>query len=175
MPRKLVLSGAFCYVKNNGDLGYIILMEAINSSMGKLSAHTSSQVEGTVVWNATQHAATADQVAQGVRDLPEELRKELTQALTFEELPNYDELYFRSLGILIILQDAGLQQGDWVMVGGAPFLMEELCRLLRINGYKPVFAFSKRESVEKQMPDGTVQKIAIFKHLGFVDPAVPQQ
>ena len=131
-------------------------------------------MEGITIWNATQHAATADQVAQGVKDLPEVLRKDLSQALTFDEVPNYDELYFRSIVIIGVLQDAGLQQGDKVMVGGAPFLMEELCRLLRVNGYKPVFAFSKRESVERMLPDGTVQKVAIFKHLGFVDPTKPQ-
>ena len=128
-----------------------------------------------MIWNATQHAATADQKGQGVVDLPKGLRQELTQALTFNELPNYDELYFRSIAVIAILQAAGMKQGDSIMVGGAPFLMEELCRLLRINGYKPVFAFSRRESVEKQMPDGSTIKTAVFRHLGFVDPTKPQQ
>jgi hypothetical protein len=56
------------------------------------------------------------------------------------------------------------------MIGGAPFFMEPLSRALRDAGYKPIFAFSRRESVERTMPDGTVQKVAIFRHLGFVEP-----
>ena len=58
------------------------------SSMGKLSAHTNSQVESEVIWNATQHIATADQKEQKVIDLPTEIREELCKHLTFEDIPS---------------------------------------------------------------------------------------
>jgi hypothetical protein len=149
-------------------------MEALNSSMGKLSAHTNFQVESPVVWNATQHTATADQKDQGVVDLPEEAREKLCHLLTFEELPTAEVLRVRSTIIAGFVMAAGAKPGDRVMVGGAPFFMEELSHSLRSVGYQPVFAFSRRESVEKVMPDGSVQKVAVFRHLGFVETKTPQ-
>ena len=56
------------------------------------------------------------------------------------------------------------------MIGGAPFLMSPLESALLNNGIEPVYAFSTRESVEKKLPDGSVQKTNIFKHKGFVPP-----
>lgn len=148
---------------------------------GKLSARTipasiwEGEVESSlVIWNATQHAATADQIEQGVVDLPVELRTQLAAALTFAELPTSEELRMRSIQVVGLIMTAGAKPGDKVMIGGAPFFMEELSHSVREMGMFPVFAFSRRESVEKQMPDGTVQKVAIFKHLGFVEPTAPQ-
>jgi hypothetical protein len=178
MPRKLVLSGAFVMRKNKGILSYIILMEAINSSMGKLSAPTNpaSICEGEVerIWNCTQHTATPEQREQGVVDLSDELRNQLTELLTFEELPTSEELRMRSIAVLGTIMAAGATPGDRVMLGGAPFFMEELTHTARELGLVPVFAFSRRESVERVLPDGTVQKTAIFRHLGFVEPSRPQ-
>ena len=34
----------------------------------------------------------------------------------------------------------------------------------------PLYAFSRRESVEEWQPDGSVRKINIFRHDGFVLP-----
>lgn len=145
-----------------------------NSSLGKLSAHTTQQVESTAVWNATQHLATPEQREQGVVDLPEEERENLAKFLTFEELPNSMQLRMRSIAVVGHILAAGAKPGDRVMIGGAPFFMEELSYSCREAGLVPVFAFSKRESVEQAMPDGTVRKVAVFRHLGFVEPAVPQ-
>ena len=150
-------------------------MEAINSSMGKLSAPTNpaSICEGEVerIWNCTQHTATSEQQAQGVIDLPDKWRKQLSELLTFEDLPEPSELRTRSIAVVGVIMGAGAKVGDRVMLGGAPFFMEELCRTVREFGFTPVFAFSKRESAERAMPDGTVQKVAVFRHLGFVMPA----
>lgn len=141
--------------------------------MANPSGHTSPEAEGRI-WNATQHAATADQKSQGVVDLPEEARVGLAKVLTFEELPTAEQLRIRSVMVIGCILAAGAKAGDRVMLGGAPFFMEELSHAARELDLVPVFAFSKRESVEKQMPDGTVQKVAIFRHLGFVEPTTPQ-
>jgi hypothetical protein len=69
---------------------------------------------------------------------------------------------------------AGAKAGDRVMLGGAPFFMEELSHAARELGLVPVFAFSRRESVEQTLEDGTVRKVAVFRHLGFVYPETPQ-
>ena len=149
-------------------------METITSSMGKLSAHTSLKVESGIIWNATQHSATPEQKEQGVMDLPAELKQQLSAALTFNELPTSQMLRMRSIQMVGTILAAGAKPGDRVMLGGAPFFMEEASHTVREAGMIPVFAFSLRESVEKTLPDGTVQKTAVFRHLGFVEPATPQ-
>ena len=55
------------------------------------------------------------------------------------------------------------------MIGGAPFFMSALERALLDVGITPLYAFSIRESVEKAAEDGTVTKINVFKHVGFVE------
>jgi len=55
------------------------------------------------------------------------------------------------------------------MIGGAPFLMSALEDALVIAGITPLYAFSVRESVEAEQADGSVRKVAVFRHLGFVE------
>jgi hypothetical protein len=54
------------------------------------------------------------------------------------------------------------------MIGGALWLMGPLTRKLKEERYLPVYAFSVRESEEEILPDGSVKKVNIFKHKGFV-------
>jgi len=58
-----------------------------------------------------------------------------------------------------------------VMIGGAPFLMAPLEASLRAAGFRPIHAFSIRESAEQLQPDGGVRKVAVFRHAGFVEPS----
>lgn len=141
-----------------------------SSSLGKLPAHTTQKVGSAVIWNATQHAATADQIEQGVKNLEGEALEVLRELLTFEELPSADSLNIRGESIVSLLQQEGASPGDRVMIGGAPFFMEPLCHSLRDWGMTPVFAFSRRESVEQIQHDGSVRKVAVFRHIGFVHP-----
>lgn len=120
------------------------------------------------ILNLTQHPATPDQVAAGVVDLPAERREFLVKLLTFEELPSRYEIEEVALHI------AALCDTEWVttaMIGGAPYLMSALEEALSTIYVKPVYAFSKRESVEELQPDGSVRKATVFKHLGFVTNA----
>lgn len=56
-----------------------------------------------------------------------------------------------------------------VMIGGAPFFTASLEHALKEKGIQPVYAFSKRVSTEIQQKDGSVEKVNVFKHLGFVE------
>ena len=47
-------------------------------------------------------------------------------------------------------------------------LVADLAKELRLRSIEPVFAFSVRETEEKVQPDGSVKKVAIFRHAGFV-------
>lgn len=53
-------------------------------------------------------------------------------------------------------------------VAQALTFMGALERALIAKGVKPVYAFSARESVDHVQADGSVRKVAVFRHLGFV-------
>lgn len=127
------------------------------------------------VLNLTQHKATADQIAVGVRDLPDNLQSELSNLLTFEKKPDQEEIHLRAVCVAELAAEVIDDDDDGVMIGGAPFFMGALERALFLRGIIPMYAFSKRESVEKQMPDGSVQKQNVFRHGGFVVAADPDE
>ena len=123
-----------------------------------------------ITMNCTQHPATPEQIAQGVVDLPVEDREMVCGWLTIDELPTAEDLWVRADMIASHLETLpGVHPGARVMIGGAPYLMGHLERALRAVGLVPVYAFSRRESVETQLPDGSVKKSNVFRHIGFVE------
>ena len=126
------------------------------------------------ILNLTQHVATHEQLEAGVFEPSEEDKKEIQKLLTFEEIPDTKELGTRAYCIgRIAIQyfddfDDGASSGN-AMIGGAPYFMNFLEDALKYEGIKPMYAFSKRESVDQVQPDGSVKKVAVFKHCGFVE------
>jgi len=128
------------------------------------------------VLNLTQHAATSEQVAAGVIDLTGEKLATVRDWLTFDEPPREALIEARASALA---QAASREPvgGDYVrgrrypyaMIGGAPYLMGPLERALQARGVHALYAFSRRESVEQEQPDGSVRKINVFRHLGFVE------
>lgn len=131
--------------------------------------------------NLTQHRATADQIMAGVFDLAIQgddfaaavgLRQDqfgyyarLSDVLTFDSLSSTSKMTSRA----ILLAQAAIKSGaTHAMIGGAPFFMPTLERVLAQSGIQPLYAFSVRESVETVQPNGTVAKTAVFRHAGFV-------
>jgi hypothetical protein len=117
------------------------------------------------ILNLTMHKATKEQIEAGVFDLHGE---GIVNLLTFEEIPTPDELEERATQLAKIAQKQKVRKA---MIGGAPYLMPYLENQLCLNGIAPVYAFSKRESVEKEL-DGKVIKTNVFKHVGFVETVV---
>jgi hypothetical protein len=117
----------------------------------------------------TQHPATAEQAEDGVFDIIGDSRNELLDLLTFDTMPTEEELRQRAEGLVRLAVCVTSVRTMRVMIGGAPYLMGPLERALLGAGFTPVYAFSKRESVEVTADDGTVRKNSIFKHIGFVD------
>jgi len=113
--------------------------------------------------NLTQHPATPAQIAAGVVEPSD--KKAVQQLLTFNELPARADIESRAARLAALAAEHGAHNA---MIGGAPYLMGALERALAKEGVMPVFAFSKRESVETTGPDGTVTKTNVFKHVGFV-------
>jgi hypothetical protein len=118
------------------------------------------------ILNLTQHTATGTQALYGVREPDAELKAEIRDLLTFDELPSGFDIGITASSLAAIASESGL---DYAMIGGAPFLMAELERHLRLRHVTPIYAFSVRESVETTADDGSVTKTNVFKHVGFVE------
>ncbi len=128
-----------------------------------------------MIINLTQHLATPDQSAAGVVDLPPEQRQALIECLTVDELPSREEIIARAehAAELAVHNGLGGDDGDdpfpdAAMIGGAPWMMRAMEDALLDRGISPVYAFSRRESVEETLPDGSVRKVAVFRHAGFI-------
>lgn len=126
------------------------------------------------ILNLTQHQASPEQIAAGVVDLSPELRAKVSQLLTFDEIPTADEMIRRARLLAGIIEGYSLkvQDVEAVMIGGAPFFMATLEGELKSKGIKPLYAFSRRESIDEVQPDGKVIKKAVFRHLGFVEGTI---
>ena len=127
-----------------------------------------------MILNLTQHIATPEQIEAGVFEPSAEDKKTIQKLLTFEEIPTKIEMYIRAAEMLEIANkyfNKHAEEGHGkIMIGGAPFFMGTLqTRLKLYAGYTPVYAFSKRESVDQPQPDGSVRKVQVFRHCGFVE------
>ena len=120
------------------------------------------------ILNLTLHSVTAEQREAGVFDVKDVDKEQLVKLLTFETLDvcSTHEIKARATQIVAL---ALKYRAEAAMIGGALWLIAPLAKALRKHGIKPLFAFSKRESVETTDGNGNVVKRSIFKHLGFVE------
>lgn len=116
--------------------------------------------------NLTQHPATPDQIAANVFDLPPDVAAAVRHDLTFDVPPGPAEL--RACADNIAAWAAGTE-AKGAMIGGAAYLMPYLELALIRRGIRPLHAFTRRETVEQAQPDGSVRKVAVFRHAGWVD------
>ena len=131
----------------------------------------------TKILNLTQHKCTEDQKIAGVVDLDEEYYNKLCELLTFETIPTQDEMrnIAQTICYMVGINEWGFgKDRPQAMIGGAPFFMSTLEATLISWSVVPVYAFSKRQSIETYMADGTVKKTSVFLHGGFVTPNLKQ-
>lgn len=114
--------------------------------------------------NLTQHPATPEQIAAGVEDLRGPALEALRKYLTFDALPTRADIEAAAEAVAAMAIEY-----EAAMIGGAPWLMAPLEAALRRYGVRPLYAFSRREAVEEVQPDGSVRKVAVFRHVGFVE------
>jgi len=117
-----------------------------------------------MILNLTQHPASPEQVQAGVVE-PEDKTK-VRELLTFNEIPSRNEIIETAEVLADLAKDHGAEAA---MIGGALFLMAPLAQALRDRGVTPLFAFTKRAVKEVALPDGTVEKKAVFRHEGWVE------
>lgn len=126
--------------------------------------------------NLTQHSVSDEQAKDGVIQLTIHHR-EICELLTFHEIPTESEIIERAsklaeiaLSVIQNLRDRKNKPGlkGYAMIGGAPFLMPALEKELRRRDIQPLYAFSKRSSVEEVSSSGATVKKSVFRHSGFV-------
>lgn len=131
----------------------------------------------TKILNLTQHVSTPEQIEVGVIE-PEIVDKEKIQKLlTFEEIPSRWKMTNNAITLAQIAREYYRYDPEYnsgrcipkIMIGGAPYFMSELEKQITDYMMEPVYAFSKRESVDQVQPDGSVRKVAVFRHCGFVE------
>jgi hypothetical protein len=125
-----------------------------------------------MILNLTQHKSSPEQISEGVVDLPPDLQGELNKLLTFEECPTHSSMKERAYYIcntIICYEVENNIKVKTVMIGGATFFMSILETILKEFNYKFLYAFSKRESIEQPQADGSIRKVSVFKHAGFVE------
>jgi hypothetical protein len=116
------------------------------------------------ILNLTQHAASAEQAAAGV--VEPQAKVDIHRLLTFEACPDQKVVHARAEALAAIARASGAEAA---MLGGAPYLMGPLEAALRASGVRPVYAYSLRVGVEEErQPDGSVRKIQVFRHAGWV-------
>jgi hypothetical protein len=121
------------------------------------------------ILNFTQHDATPEQVAAGVVEPDAASKERIRQLLTFEQLPTQSDLRQRATDCAVLAAVLVRKYGcDAVLIGGAPFFMSHLESALRLFRVPFCYAFSRREVDEQILPDGSVKKTHVFKHVGFI-------
>ena len=118
----------------------------------------------TKIINLTQHQASVEQTKAGVFNLPED--SILKDALTFNTLPTKVDIERRAQ---LITGIALTHEATHAMIGGAPYLMGALERLLKEAGIQPLYSFTERVSVEKKGENGEIIKTSVFQHKGWVE------
>ena len=119
--------------------------------------------------NLTQHALTQEQ-KDSVDTTIEPQGMEVY--LNFTEMPTAEIIEDRAYGMfdcLMQMLPPDVNPEDCtVLLGGAPFFMSACERAATRYGFKYCYAFSKRVSEEVKQPDGTVKKVSVFKHEGWI-------
>jgi hypothetical protein len=123
------------------------------------------------ILNFTQHDATTEQLSAGVVELDADSKQRVRQLLTFEQLPTQSDMRQRATDCAVLATKLVRKYGcHAVLIGGAPFFMSHLESALRLFRVRYCYAFSRREVDEQILPDGSVKKTHVFKHVGFIFP-----
>lgn len=117
------------------------------------------------ILNLTQHKSTPEQIAAGVVEPEPDVKELIQRLLTFDVIPTTAELRYRARDLA---QIAVADESSTVLIGGAPYFMSSLERALRDAGVRAYYAYSRRDSVEAIQEDGSVKKVQVFKHMGFI-------
>ena len=125
------------------------------------------------LWNLTQHDMTEDQVndfENMVNDAVQIINisgdnEKIKRLLTFDDIPSTEEMEKRADELI---DNVCCGDENYALIGGAPYFMSTLERVLKHYDITPIYSFSKRQSIEEHLADGSVVKRNVFKHTGYI-------
>lgn len=124
-----------------------------------------------IIINITQHTVTNDQL----NDLENKFQKVamlnpegdmFKENLTFIRMPSKEEMIKRAKKIA---NDCHILGASYAVIAGAPYFMSILEKELFRLDIMPMYSFSERVSQEVIEADGSVRKVNVFKHVGFIE------
>lgn len=126
-----------------------------------------------VIVNLTQHKFSNEQKEESLLKDFEwvDTTDEVKALLTFASRPTLAEMQERAKALVAHAkanQAGGVISETVVMCGGAPYFMPVLEQAFLGTGIRVIYAFTERVSHEVPLPDGSVAKSSVFKHVGFV-------
>ena len=116
------------------------------------------------ILNLTQHVATQEQLVAGVFEPAN--KEEVRTLLTFTAVPTSADMTERAEALARIVLD---EKAEAAMIGGAPYFMSSLEKVLQAMGIRLCYSFTERKTTETVDPTtGAVHKTQVFVHSGWV-------
>lgn len=116
------------------------------------------------ILNLTQHRCTAEQLSDGIENIPSKHAEQLEKLLTFPSDYDLTMLVNNAKALANLARSLGYEA---VMVGGMPSFMPILQAEMIKADISVGYARTERVSVDQIQPDGSVKKVSVFKHAGL--------
>ena len=116
------------------------------------------------ILNLTQHRCTAEQLSDGIENIPSKHQEQLEKLLTFPAGYDLTDLVTSAKALAKLAHHL---RYDAAMIGGLPALVGHLGRELIALDISVGYARTERVSVDQPQPDGSVKKVSVFKHVGL--------
>ena len=152
------------YDPGNSSSAFRMLDGASASRVPDGTLEIMAKEQAMTILNLTQHASSPEQISGGVVEPAD--KRAVGTLLTFDVAPDGAEMERRAGALAAMAAAAGASAA---MIGGAPYFMGPLEKALRGVGVTPLYSFSTRSSVDQPQPDGSVKKVAVFRHTGWVE------
>ena len=128
--------------------------------------------ERVVLWASAHDLSPEQRVELGGREIV--LLKDVNPSL-YESITNLSsDSDLNKLAYALLREGAKLGQADIYQPAGNARFHKEIAQIQILEEFETgkkisetYFADSLRESVEQTLPDGSVKKVAVFRHLGF--------
>jgi hypothetical protein len=115
------------------------------------------------IFNLTQHPASKEQKEAGVVELSG-WHEGAKSVLNFNMATPRKEKVARAKAVVGLVKAAGAKA---VMIGGKASFVAILSEELAKAGILPLEAFTRRDVEEVEQGDGSVKKVAVFRHEGW--------
>lgn len=116
------------------------------------------------ILNLTQHRCTAEQLQDGIENVPSRLKEQLEALLTFPAHYDLTSLVTNAQALVKLTKKLGYEA---VMLGGMPSFMPILQAEMIKADISVGYARTERVSVDQPQPDGSVRKVSQFRHAGM--------